>query len=179
MVICGRRYARSKPVGPERESELPASAKPFHCTPKSARGPYCDRLVRQQIGRDNRDRSQRDLVCRSMRSTIFRSTSLLCSIHPTSSQICTTHTATRLQDGTLRRAGYGAVRDRRHRWCVDSGGAGRPQSDGAADLAAGKGSRRPIARISTWQKSTRVFASGALLLWRSRGIVSVHYKSNY
>ena len=57
MVICGRRYARSKPVGPERESELPASAKPFHCTPKSARGPYCDRLVRQQIGRDNRDRS--------------------------------------------------------------------------------------------------------------------------
>ena len=84
-----------------------------------------------------------------------------------------------LQDGTLRRAGYGAVRDRRHRECVDSGGAGRPQSDGAADLAAGKGSRRPIARISTWQKSTRVSASGALLLWRSRGIVRVHYKNNY
>jgi hypothetical protein len=47
-------------------------------------------------------------------------------------------------------------------------GAGRPQSDGAADLAAGTGSRRPVARISTWQKSTRVFASGALLLWQSR-----------
>jgi len=97
MVICGRRYARSKLPEPERESELPASAKPLHCTPKSARGPYCDRLVRQQIGRDNRDRSQRDLVCRSMRSTILRSTSLLCSIHPTSSQICTTHTATRFK----------------------------------------------------------------------------------
>lgn len=97
MVIYGRRYARSKPAAPERESELPASAKPLHCTPKSARGPYCDRLVRQQIGRDNRDRSQRDLVCRSKRSTILRSTSLLCSIHPTSSQIYTTHTATRFK----------------------------------------------------------------------------------
>jgi hypothetical protein len=26
----------------------------------------------------------------------------------------------------------------------------------------------PVARISTWQKSTRVFASGALLLWQRR-----------
>ena len=32
-----------------------------------------------------------------MRSTILRSTSLLCSIHPTSSQICTTHAATRFK----------------------------------------------------------------------------------
>jgi L-lactate utilization protein LutC len=46
-----------------------------------------------------------------MRSTILRSTSLLCSIHPTSSQICTTHTATRFKTARVLVTGPSATAD--------------------------------------------------------------------